>query len=246
MKRATLLLVLLGVLLLAGCGGPAIPTVNPTMAASLRQDLVLSYPFDGNADDGSGNGNNGRVYGAALTPDRFGHIDRAYHFDGEDYIVTRAEVPVSDTYSISLWVRLDAGSAGTILYRGNMGSCWYDPYVTVAASSLTASVSGCEGSGRLGTVPISEGAWHHVVLVITASTQLVYLDGQEVVAANKVRAGTPVPLSIGATGLAEFFSGFEGAIDDVAVYARPLSAAEIQALYGEGGWSGEDGTGGVP
>jgi len=51
------------------------------------RDLIAFYPFNGNANDESGNGNHGTVYGASLVKDRFGNADSAYSFDGvNDYI----------------------------------------------------------------------------------------------------------------------------------------------------------------
>jgi hypothetical protein len=44
--------------------------------------LVGWWPFNGNANDESGNGNNGTVNGATLTTDRFGVANKAYSFDG--------------------------------------------------------------------------------------------------------------------------------------------------------------------
>ena len=55
---------------------------------SLNNGLVAYYPFNGNANDESGNGNDGTVNGATLTTDRFGNTDQAYSFDGNDYIST--------------------------------------------------------------------------------------------------------------------------------------------------------------
>lgn len=40
------------------------------------------WPFTGNANDQSGNNNNGTVNGATLTSDRFGNVGQAYVFDG--------------------------------------------------------------------------------------------------------------------------------------------------------------------
>lgn len=51
---------------------------------ALADGLVAHYKFDGNANDSSGNGNNGVVHGATLTTDRFGNANSAYKFDGED------------------------------------------------------------------------------------------------------------------------------------------------------------------
>src|SRR5262245_55056083 len=53
----------------------------------LRTGLVAFYPFTENADDLSGNGNNGTVSGAVLSIDRFGRASEAYRFDGtNDYV----------------------------------------------------------------------------------------------------------------------------------------------------------------
>ena len=50
--------------------------------AAITDDLQLHASFDGNADDMSGNGNHGIVYGAALTEDRNGNPNSAYYFNG--------------------------------------------------------------------------------------------------------------------------------------------------------------------
>ena len=52
-----------------------IPSYVPT------NGLVAWYPFNGNANDESGSGNNGTVYGATLTTDRFGNSGKAYFFN---------------------------------------------------------------------------------------------------------------------------------------------------------------------
>ena len=46
------------------------------------QSLVGDYSFNGNANDNSGFGNNGIVWGATLTTGRSGLPNSAYHFDG--------------------------------------------------------------------------------------------------------------------------------------------------------------------
>jgi len=48
---------------------------------NLDKGLVAYYPFNGNANDESENGNNGTVNGATLTSDRFGIPNSAYRFD---------------------------------------------------------------------------------------------------------------------------------------------------------------------
>ena len=48
----------------------------------LKKGLVAYYPFNGNAEDESGNGNDGEVKGATLTDDRHGKLNSAYQFNG--------------------------------------------------------------------------------------------------------------------------------------------------------------------
>ena len=58
-----------------------------TAYADLNDGLDVYYPFNGDADDESGNGNHGMVHGAVLTIDREGKSNSTYHFDGmDDYI----------------------------------------------------------------------------------------------------------------------------------------------------------------
>ena len=74
------LFILLFTLLLSLISFSQIPNYVPS------NGLVGYWPFTGNANDLSGNGYNGTVNGATLTTDRFGVANRAYSFDGNDWI----------------------------------------------------------------------------------------------------------------------------------------------------------------
>ena len=80
----------------------------PTVAFSFT-DPVAYYPFSGDAQDRSGYGNDGVVHGAQLTQDRFGNPDRAYHFDGDDFIAVPPAPSLQLTTGLTLaaWVRHD-------------------------------------------------------------------------------------------------------------------------------------------
>ncbi|MCP3693720.1 MAG: BACON domain-containing protein, partial [Planctomycetaceae bacterium] len=64
--------------------------------STLNDGLVAYYPFNGNANDESGNGNNGTVNGATLSTDRNGNAASAYDFDGFSII----SVPDSDSLDL--------------------------------------------------------------------------------------------------------------------------------------------------
>ena len=80
------LLLLLSVFSVTLGTAQSVPNYVPT------NGLVGWWPFNGNANDISGNGNNGTVYGATLTNDRNGNLNSAYDLDGSnDYI----QIPIS-------------------------------------------------------------------------------------------------------------------------------------------------------
>ena len=67
---------------------------------------IMSFPFNGNTLDESGNSNNAINYGAILTADRFGNANSAYYFDGiDDYMQIAPVTDLSNTidFAISLW-----------------------------------------------------------------------------------------------------------------------------------------------
>jgi len=83
-KRSVFLfLVVLTVALLSA--GQALAAAPPTTG------LAAWYPFNGDVNDYSGNGNNGTVHGAILSPDRFGDSDKAYSFNGSDNYISIAD-----------------------------------------------------------------------------------------------------------------------------------------------------------
>src|SRR5258706_11557848 len=69
--------------------------------------LVGWWPFNGNANDESGNGNNGTINGPILTADRFSNVNSAYHFNraNNDYIevLHSHSLDSCPALTISLW-----------------------------------------------------------------------------------------------------------------------------------------------
>ena len=93
--RNKLLLLTLGITLTAQTLMAQVPSYVPT------QGLVGYWPFSGNANDLSGNNNNGTVNGATLTTDRFGNANSAYSFNGINQKITVAH------NNLTRWVKLN-------------------------------------------------------------------------------------------------------------------------------------------
>jgi hypothetical protein len=84
-----------------------VPSYVPT------NGLVAYYPFNGNANDQSGNGNNGVVHGANLTNDRTGTNNQAYSFNGRNNYISipfSNSIAVQNEITVSVWLYMEGGS----------------------------------------------------------------------------------------------------------------------------------------
>ena len=93
--------------------------VTGVLHADINDGLFAYYPFNGNANDASGNGNNGTVNGATLTEDRFGNANSAYSFDGVNDSIRLpdfTQLNPEEDFAISLWVK-PSQNGGMLLNR---------------------------------------------------------------------------------------------------------------------------------
>jgi hypothetical protein len=210
----------------------------------LTNGLVAYYPFNGNANDESGNGNNGTVQGSTLTTDRFGVPGHAYAFNGFNDLVVIPETlfgPTNPAVTISLWITTDNGPYGgdwqDIFEKGSKngemtlavksGQIYFYPHLTGNVTSFAASA------------PILSDSVMHVIGVYEKGQAVsLYMNGVLASSTNlpnadlNVVTGFPLLSAIGAYDYTPGpYGGFRGVIDDVRVYTRALSASEIQQLY---------------
>ena len=104
MKKTNFLMTAIAILGLATVTSAQVPSYVPS------NGLVGWWPFNGNANDESGNGNNGTVNGATLTTDRFNSLNAAYHLDGNGdniYVANNFFDNGSAGWSLSVWYNLD-------------------------------------------------------------------------------------------------------------------------------------------
>lgn len=211
--------------------------------SSSDSTLLAYFPFNGNAIDESGNGNDGTVFGASLVADRFSITTSAYQFNGQDYIELSGGSRDIFPYSVSAWFKT-AENAGTIFsFRENPQSSDY--YMLRILNSGQLQFFYTNGPGANGDMltdsTYNDNNWHHVVAVRDGPrTGQLYIDG-ELVAIDSNNGGSwggidqPHVIAIGrnAQGSGDYFSG---SIDDIRTYGVILTPSEINALYQEGGW----------
>lgn len=226
MKRALVLpLCLLSAAL--GCSGDS---NGPTTPTAPRTGLVAEFLFSGDGSDTSGNGYNGTVNGPTLVADRFGHDASAYNFDGVNDVITTTATnhfANGNLLSVSLWIKVAALPAsleyfvickdfGVWLDGGSLGLAISVPATNSASGAVTA------------------GTWHHLLGTYDGTNVVVYIDGVHAQTTNH-------PGNISGLNSALVFGTFAsayfaGTLDDVRIYNRVVTAAEISDLYHEGGF----------
>lgn len=203
---------------------------------TLTNGLVAYYPFNGNANDESGNGNNAVNSGAVLTVNRFGVANSAYSFDGISQMVA-ADSPSLRfiTGTVSVWAKpSQASDQNTVLSkRCNIFGEPHNSYAIVGSGPRFYGVTGTTGASSTNDYTVN--SWRHLVLAIRTNGVDFYENG--ILAATTINAGIlPIPYStlgfyIGNSGFPDNTQKFRGAIDDIRIYNRALSAAEVTQLY---------------
>lgn len=211
------------------------------------QGLVGYWPFTGNANDESGNNNNGTVTGATLTTDRFGRADNAYSFDGNDRISipTSPALDVRGDITLSLWVKASSfASTGHMQFfiRGDMQSGFdsYLLYVDAGQVYLRRDVGTTTSSTNQVGTSISNlklNEYNHVVGTIDQATSAMSLYVNNVLVAQQTKPGSIGYQTANFTNVVgavmDGTQPFVGQIDDIRVYNRALNASEIFDLYYE-------------
>ena len=203
-------------------------------------DLVAHYPFNGSAEDRSGYGHDGEVFGATLTTDRFGIPNSAYLFDGSDdwiKVSNNGAINISGYHSMTLcaWIKCpDYGQlsqyAGVITKWGP-GSQVDDQYILHFRDGILAFGLGEEADFlHCDTTDIHD--WMFVTGVYDAHNQVLELYvNADLVASSDLYFNirdTNRYLEIGGHSGDWFFAG---ALDDVRIYRKALNAEEVLELY---------------
>jgi formylglycine-generating enzyme required for sulfatase activity len=227
-------------------------TVAKSLPPNLEQGLIAYYPFNGNANDESGNGHHGTtVGGATYVADRHGNSNQAFSSTSDiSYIIVPdhndldlGNAPGKEM-TISLWFKGLAengrigsgrfvnkqGKSGRIAslmcdYRLQNDVTRYGIYWGTGASS-TAGGDDKNSWMMTGVIP-SADLWHHLLANYDRNDgggKGVFLDGVLIQQGGigKKNAANDQPLHIGP---------WHGSLDDIRIYNRALSAAEVKALY---------------
>ena len=226
------------------------PMLLMAQSANLKEGLVAYYPFDSDANDASGNGNNGTVKNATLS--EAAHIGSGcYQFKGFDSkglirVKNNNTMRIEEAASFSFWWYCSS------LY----GMDGYGKKSNKGKQAFFAK-NFDRGQINIGIEPIAEGKsfrvvmgansqdlsvevnnikmvnrWHHLVCIYHKNYLKIYLDGKQIGQKNYNGDFTKTnnsDLVIG--GIDNGWYPFNGKIDEFRMYNRVLNEKEIQALY---------------
>jgi len=211
---------------------------------TLEDGLVAYYPFDGNADDKSGNGYNGVAKnGAVLTHGINGTANNAYHFDGtDDWIdIPNFNTDFTETaFTFNVWFEIDAVKSRQVIFwiRDDQPSIGLTTGSTIYFQhrmNINVPPVPVDEYTDYKSNPIAVGVWYMATYTYNSAdnTLRFYLNGKEVgwrkLGSNFIKSST----NVFRIGLDDYSSRtFNGTIDEFRIYNRALSEAEIKEIYG--------------
>ncbi len=218
-------------------------TDNQTL--NLNNGLVAYYPFDNDTLDYSGNALHGSSVGnVQFSANRFNHLNSAYYFDGNSYI----RIPDNDSldfwpnqnFTVHFWIEtagcVSSANLGVDLISkwDNIGTNNY-PY---SIRCINGYVKGMKYAKNIGFPKIKsvslvdDSAYHSVIFVSDENKIKLYIDGKlEDTTLHKLKPEihNNSNLYIGKRSTTNK-NNFTGILDDIYIYNRSLSSAEIKAL----------------
>ena len=213
---------------------PVLRSVRYPLTITSKSGLMAAYGFEEisgtTVADASGNGNHGAISNAVRITT--GHSGNALRFNGANAWVT-----VNDSTSLNLltgltleaWVypKLLTHGGKAIIIKEKYGGEVYSLYASEDVNRPTSYFNdgNYQGVAGLNSLPLNQ--WTHLVATYDGRYQRLYLNGKEVANSKQnglIQQSTNV-LRIGGNSLwSEYFQGY---IDEVRIYNRALTRAEV-------------------
>ena len=216
--------------------------------------LVAYYPFNGNANDASGNDINGTVSGATLTANKNGDVNSAYSFDGDEDIITIPNTDMINTsqITVSAWIKptrytaleQDQGDHQQVIVSNAPQDGWGSgfEFKTFGETDnngnqyLSLGVSGTVNGNfyfQTDNIGMSLNQWSHVAYTHDDTNIKFYLNGQLVLTEDSPGTNLYNNNSISIGSRPSIRHVFSGGIDDVGIWNEVLTAEEIANLFSD-------------
>ena len=210
-----------------------VPSYVPT------NSLVGWWPFNGNANDESGNGNNGTVNGATLTNDRFGVANKAYSFDPNQYqyinVAQNSILNNINEISISAWLKPNSNASYSHMVNKSDDANNHQFVLSTNSNGIYFYYGNGSAYYQTNIGPLLN-QWNHIIVVYSHNLGINYckivLNGSEIgnFITNSSLQSTSYNLKFGSFGN-NSINTVKGSLDDIGIWNRALTECEIQDLY---------------
>ncbi len=220
-----------------GAGNPSGYSAIASAQTSTGGGLVASYGFNEGAglvaSDTSGNGNTGTITGA--TWNTTGKFGSSLTFNGTGHVVSipsSTSLNLSTAMTLEAWVYPTSAQTGwrAIIQRERDAYLLHAGYSGGALRPTAGGTFGTALDYFASTTALTVNAWSHLALTWDGTIMRLYVNGAQV--ATRSRTGTLQGTSAGAGTVrignnVPYGERFIGQIDEVRIYNRALSAAEV-------------------
>jgi Concanavalin A-like lectin/glucanases superfamily/Lectin C-type domain len=230
-----------------------VPT-NGTNCVPTPAGMVSWWMANGNANDLVGSNHGMLLGGVTYTNGLYGQAFQFNGIDGRVNVADSDSLEITPSLTIEAWINIAAFpyhpqnffGAAMILFRGD-DRPGLDPYYLAIYENqkIAFVINSARGEGLIIEAPISGNRWVHVAGTLDDATGLMrlYVDGAVVAETNTnlrpladLDSGSNPGVGIGNSAPNSFFQfPFNGLIDNVRLYSRALSQAEIQSIYNPSG-----------
>ena len=202
--------------------------------------LVAWYPFNGNANDESGNGNDASVIEAQLSIDRQGNSNSCYYFNGTSNHISLNDHLLNfgtSNFTISAWQK-KAISSSVYCIIGKRSAPSLGNFIELNSSpgfEISENTNEAQYLNDNFQLVSSDSNWQHVVIARINNTVSIYTNGQlsHVFQSSYIHnINNSAIAEIGAryngSALTQYF---HGSLDDISIYNRGLTANEVTNLF---------------
>ena len=172
-----------------------------------------------------------------------GKVGKALEFNGENFVhipgTASLEFAGADEMSVVAWVNADsdspvkgvvAGCCGTIVAQRDVNGWALRFDGRNAGQEMEFIVTpGWQGDGGFGAAAFEKGTWHHIVGIVNQKEMQLYVDGK---LEKEMDYNGPMTTDGSETEIGKASDGgFVGIIDEVMIYSKALSAAEVEQIF---------------
>lgn len=217
---------------------------NISIQERLNFGRIAYYPFNGNANDESGNNNNGIITQVIPSPDRKGSPNACYLFNGDNSNITIEKLSNIDLggnkFSISMWINVFSNDIplGCKIFNKGINSLVISTFDNGSSGMPNSGIKyglGWDSYGKdYGIYPdiLDKEGWHFIACVKTNSGYDYYIDNRKYSLPfnldNLIKSDLNYPLIIGKDN--SLSRNFRGYLDDIRIYNRTLTQEEITYL----------------